>query len=62
MKEFLTAKGVPFTSRDIMENPTAKEELQKATNGVMQVPVVIVDGEVILGFDRTKLQSVLGLS
>ena len=61
MKEFLTAKGVPFTNRDIMEDPTAKEELQKGTNGVMQVPVVIVDGEVILGFDRTRLQKVLSL-
>ena len=62
MKEFLTAKGVPFTVRDIQEDPAAKEDLQKATGGIMQVPVVVVGDEVILGFDRTKLQNVLGLS
>lgn len=62
MKEFLTAKGVPFTNRDITKDPTAMEDLEKATNGVKQVPVVIVGDEVILGFDRTKLQNALGLN
>ena len=62
MKDFLTAKGVPFTVRDIMEDPTAREDLMKAAPGVMQIPVVVVDDEVILGFDRTRLQKVLNLS
>ena len=62
MKEFLTAKGVPFTNRDITEDPKAMEDLEKATDGVKQVPVIIVGDEVILGFDRTKLQNALGLN
>ena len=62
MKDFLTAKGVPFTTRDIMEDPTAREDLMKAAPGAMQIPVIVVDDEVILGFDRTRLQKALNLS
>ena len=60
MKEFLTAKGVPFTTKDISANEQAMKELQDL--GVSQVPTILVDGEVILGFDRTKLQKALGLA
>ncbi len=60
MKQFLTAKGVPFTTKDIGEDEQAMKELEQL--GVAQVPVIVVDGQVILGFDRTKLQKALGLS
>lgn len=60
MKQFLTAKGVPFTSRDIAEDEQAMKELQEL--GATQVPTIVIDGQVILGFDRTKLQKTLGLA
>lgn len=59
MKEFLTAKGVPFTNRDIEADEKAMEDLAKL--GALAVPVIVVDGNVIIGFDRTKLQKALGL-
>ncbi len=59
MKEFLTAKGVPFTNRDISTDEKAMEEL--AQMGAAAVPVIVVDGQPIIGFDRTKLQKELGL-
>lgn len=59
MKEFLTAKGVPFTIRDIAEDEKAMEEL--AQLGINSVPVIQVNGEIVVGFDRTRLQKVLGL-
>ncbi len=61
MKEFLTAKGVPFTNKDVTADIAAFEEMQKATHGATTVPVVLVDDEVIMGFDRTKLQKALAL-
>ncbi len=61
MKEFLTAKGVPFTSKDVTSDDAAFEEMQKATDGATTVPVIVVGDEVIMGFDRTKLQKALGL-
>lgn len=59
MKQFLTAKGVPFTSRDIAEDVKAMEELTAL--GFNAVPVIAVDGEFVVGFDRTRLQKVLGI-
>jgi len=60
VKQFLTAKGVPFTIRDIAEDEQAMRELERL--GVAQVPVIVVDDQVIMGFDRTKLQKALGIS
>ena len=59
MKQSLTAKGVPFTNKDIGEDEAAMKDLEKL--GATQVPIIVVDGEIILGFDRTKLQKALGL-
>ncbi len=60
MKEFLTAKGVPFTVKDVGSDERALEELSQM--GIAAVPVILVDGQTIVGFDRTKLQKALGLS
>lgn len=60
MKEFLAAKGVPFTNKDVGADEAAMKELE--TLGAMQVTTIVVDGQVILGFDRTRLQKALGLS
>ena len=38
----------------------AKEMIQKS--GQMGVPVILVDSEVVIGFNRTKLDELLGLS
>jgi glutaredoxin len=61
VKEFLTAKGVPFTNRDIAGDEAAMRELQDRVPGAATVPVILVADEVIMGFDRTKLQKALGL-
>lgn len=40
-----------------MNDPTAMEELVKI--GVMTTPVTVIDGEVIVGFDRGRLEEEL---
>ena len=40
-----------------MNDPTAMVELVKI--GVMTTPVTVIDGEVIVGFDRTRLEQAL---
>ncbi len=42
------------------EDTTARDELIAKT-GRMAVPVITVDNEVIVGFDRGRLQRLLGL-
>ena len=41
-----------------MNDPIAMQELVKI--GVMTTPVTVIDGEVIVGFDRVRLEEELG--
>lgn len=59
--EFLSQKGVQFTAKNIAEDSAAKEELTQRT-GRLTVPVIIVNGEIVLGFDRGRLTSLLRLA
>ena len=59
-KEFLSSHGVAFTAKDVAEDTTAREELIART-GRMAVPVITVDDEVVIGFDRGRLQRLLGI-
>ena len=46
--------------KNIQEDRTAMEELLKL--GYRATPVTVIDGEVVVGFDRGKLERLLGLS
>jgi len=61
LKKFLVEQGVQFEEINVLENKTAEEEMIKATNQ-MTVPVLEIDGEYIVGFDRKKIVEKLGLS
>ena len=58
-KEFLSQEAIPFLDRDVSEDPSAYEELEKLV--LMTTPVIVVDGKVVVGFDRKKLETLLGL-
>ncbi len=58
VKEFLSQKQVEFTERNIAADPAALAELEKL--GYMTTPVTLVDGEVVVGFDRARLERLLG--
>ena len=49
-----------FRDVDVMEKAEAREELVRLT-GRMAVPVIVVDGQVVVGFDRAKLQALLAI-
>lgn len=57
VKEFLSQKGVPFTERDVSQDEEALTELE--TLGVMTTPVTVIDDEVVIGFDRARLEVLL---
>ena len=48
-----------FDDRDISKEPSAQAELQEL--GVFSTPATVIDGELVLGFNRPKLESLLGL-
>ena len=58
MKEFLSEKGVDFTERDITVDDLAIAELEEL--GYMTTPVTVIDGEAVIGFDRERLEHLLG--
>lgn len=57
VKEFLSQNKIDFVERDVTADETALADLQKLR--YMTTPVTVVDGEVIVGFDRDKLEKVL---
>ena len=61
MKEFLSDYGVVFTDYNVAEDLNARESLL-ATTGQQATPVIVVGDEVIVGFDRGRLQRVLNLT
>ena len=58
VKEFLSQNRIEFTDRNIAAEEAALAELEKL--GYMTTPVTVIDGEVVVGFDRAKLERLLG--
>ena len=59
-KEWLDSLGVQYTSKDIEVDPANKAELfEKVGEGFRGVPVTDINGTIIHGFDRPKIQEAL---
>lgn len=57
-KQWMDKLGVKYISKNIEEDKDAEKELLDKLGGNFQgVPVTDVAGEIILGFDRPKLQA-----
>ncbi len=66
LKEYLDEKGISYTEKLVDQDDAAREEMTKASGGFLGVPYTIItkeDGtkENIIGFDKGKVDSVLGL-
>jgi glutaredoxin len=59
-KDFMKEKGIEFEEVDVLANEEAREELVEKS-GQLGVPVIDVDGKIIVGFNRSKLAEVLGI-
>ena len=57
-KKFFSDRGVNFTEYDVSRDRTAAQAMMRET-GQMGVPVIVVDGEVIIGFNRPRLEQLL---
>ncbi len=57
VKEFLSQNKIEFTDRNIAADQAALEELEKL--GYMTTPVTVIDRQVVVGFERDKLQRLL---
>lgn len=60
LKEFLKEHNIKFEEIDVSKNEKAREEMIKKA-GKMEVPVVEIDGQVIVGFDKEKICKILNI-
>lgn len=57
MKEYLSQKGIDYEEVDVTSNGEARKELSQQK--IMAVPVVKINEEYIVGFDKEKLDHIL---
>lgn len=57
-KEYLDKKGVKYEDLDVEHDP-ANAEASVQKSGQMGIPVIDINGTIIVGFDRPKIDEAL---
>jgi glutaredoxin 3 len=57
-KEYLRGKGLKFNEKDVEADREALEEMLELS-GQHGVPVIVVNGEVVVGYNRTMLDTLV---
>lgn len=61
LKEYLNKKNLKFENFDVAEDEKAREEMIEKS-GQMGVPVIEINGKIIVGFDREQIEKELNSS
>ena len=57
-KDYLDKQGITYTEKNVEQDPSfAQEAVQKS--GQMGIPVLEINGTVIVGFDRPRIDAAL---
>ncbi len=59
-KEFLKENDVEYEEKDVSSDKEAQKEMIEKS-GQMGVPVIDIEGEIVVGYDPDKLKGKLGL-
>ena len=59
-KDFFKEKNIAYTDFDVAGNPEKRKELIEKS-GQMGVPVILIDNEMVIGFNKPKIVQLLGL-
>jgi glutaredoxin 3 len=60
-KDFLKEKGIGYTEHNVAQDLAKRQEMIQKS-GQMGVPVIVVGDEMIIGFDKERLASTLGVT
>lgn len=60
-KEFLDAYNIKYEDINVATDKEGMEEMVRKT-GQMSVPVLTIDDQIVIGFDRRKISELLGLA
>ena len=58
VKAYLDQRGVPFAEHDVSRDRAAAMEMVRLS-GQQGVPVVVIDGQVVVGFNRPQIDRLL---
>lgn len=61
LKDYLREKGFEYENKDVGEDAKAREEMIEKSGGILSTPVVEIDDKVIVGFNREKVDALLGI-
>ena len=61
LKAYLRERRVPLGEVDVSRDTRAAQDLVRRT-GQMGVPVIEIDGRPVVGFDKRRIDTLLGLS
>lgn len=59
-KEFFKKNNVVYSEHNVVEDERAREEMV-AKSHQLGVPVIDIDGEIFVGFDRAGISQALGI-
>lgn len=60
-KEFFREKNIQYEEKNVAEDAAARD-LMVQKSGQLGVPVIDIDGEIVVGFDKPRLSELLGVS
>ena len=59
-KEYFKKNNIDYTDYDVASDSVKRQEMLDKTHQ-MGVPVILIDGKIVIGFDREKINELLGL-
>ncbi len=59
-KRYLRERGVRFRDVDVSRDPAAARDMVRRS-GQQGVPVIDINGKIVVGFDKAKINQLLGL-
>ena len=59
-KQYFRSKSVPFKNVDVSRDQTAARDMLRRSRQ-QGVPVIDIGGKIVVGFDRPKIDRMLGL-
>jgi len=59
-KDFFKEKNIAFTEHNVLTDLEKRQEMVDKS-GQLGVPVIMIDGHIVVGFDQAEVSSLLGI-
>jgi len=59
-KAFFKENNISYTEKDVAADEASRNEMVEKS-GQLGVPVIDIDGNIVVGFDKSKLSELLGI-